>query len=143
MKFLNWHGTLVIIVMFITYITLSSHIEKLDGEVEEESPTKKLMNELTPIDYDKYIELENFLETIPIGTDKWLASQCYQECPLELFTDETKKKEQLKCKFNCTNYITGGCDQICEGLPDSTMCEGCKQFISKQIPLIQKIKEAD
>lgn len=165
MKILDWRILLMTIAIIFTYIALTTHVEKLEPEKEEEeeepkaekeeeeeepkaeepkSPVDSFLSGLSPIEYKDYSTIEKFMQTAPIGVDKWSASKCDKKCPVEIFVDDTKTKEQVDCKFNCTSYMTGGCDELCSILPESDLCVNtCGKFRETQLPLIQKIKETD
>jgi hypothetical protein len=162
MKILDWRILLMTISIIFTYIALTTHIEKLEPEKEEEpkaeekeeeeepkaeepkSPVDSFLSGLSPIEYKDYSTIEKFMQTAPIGVDKWSASKCDKKCPVQIFVDDTKINEQVECKFNCTSYMSGGCDELCGILPDSDLCVNtCGKFRETQLPLIQQIKEAD
>lgn len=164
MKILDWRILLMTISIIFTYIALTTHIEKLEPEKEEEpkpkaeekeeeeepkaeepkSPVDSFLSGLSPIEYKDYSTIEKFMQTAPIGVDKWSASKCDKKCPVQIFVDDTKINEQVECKFNCTSYMSGGCDELCSILPDSDLCVNtCGKFRETQLPLIQQIKEAD
>ena len=162
MKILDWRILLMTISIIFTYIALTTHIEKLEPEKEEEpkaeekeeeeepkaeepkSPVDSFLSGLSPIEYKDYSTIEKFMQTAPIGVDKWSASKCDKKCPVQIFVDDTKINEQVECKFNCTSYMSGGCDELCGILPDSDLCVNtCGKVRETQLPLIQQIKEAD